>query len=229
MAEAAGLALGAVALVGLFQTAVEFLEYFEDARNLQADRELATTKISLLEVRLKQWGRDLHIHEVGQEWDAWLRMHCLEEGGLIAKCLIGISSILGDASELTNKYGLDKTKRRNWSSVLFHVTRFLYELRRRAPKTKTSPAIESFQKPTSLGSKVTWAVRDKKRFQSLLSELDFLITNLERVSGHLLQQDTPASRLSSESSRTLSTQTHQGKYAHSLLELSDRSKSTGES
>lgn len=111
MTEAAGLALGAVALVSLFQTAVDFLEYSEVARNLKADQELATTKINQLEVRLKQWGRDLRIEEHDQEWDGWLRM---QEGGLITNCLVGISDILGSASELTRKYGppgVDSTKR----------------------------------------------------------------------------------------------------------------------
>lgn len=204
MAEAAGLALGAVALVSLFQTAVDCLEYFEVARNVSKDQELATTKINLLEVRLKQWGRDLRIQDIGEECDGWLRMHCLEEGGLITSCLIGISNILGNASQLTSKYGLDKMKRLSWLTLLSGITRSCTGSRREAPRLKnpykgpcqTRPMIRFAQNTTSLGNKVTWAVKDKKRFESLISELDFLITNLERVSSRLRHQDTVPYRFS---------------------------------
>lgn len=215
MAEAAGLVLGAVALASLFQTAVEFLEYFEVARNSQADRRIATTKINLLEVRLKQWGRDLGIHEVGQECDGWLRerLHYLEEGGIIAECLVGISSILGNASELSKKYGLDKRKRLSWSSLSFRSTRLGQEPRRQASNARACcprafPIINIPRNTASLGSKVTWAVRDKKKFESLILELDFLVTNLERVSDHLRRPSTPSSCFSS--SQTLSLSPDQG-------------------
>jgi hypothetical protein len=44
MAEAAGLVLGAVALVSLFQTTVELLEYVQAAKGLASDGQLADTK-----------------------------------------------------------------------------------------------------------------------------------------------------------------------------------------
>lgn len=213
MAEAAGLALGAVALVSLFQTAVEFLEYFEVAKNLRADHELAMTKINLLEVRLKQWGRDLRIQEVGEECDGWLRMYYLEDGGLITSCLIGISNILGNASQLTSKYGLDQTKRLSWHSFLSDVSQSCTGPYRQASKFKSSykgpcptPSTVRFSRnSTSLGGKITWAIKDKKRFDSLISELDFFITNLERVSKRLRHQDTVPCHLSSPQASSLPT------------------------
>lgn len=207
MAEAAGLALGAVALVSLFQTAVEFLEYFEIAKSLRADQDLATTKINLLEVRLKQWGQEIHIQDVGQEWEGWLRR---QEGGIITNCLIGISNILGNANQLTSKYGLDRTRKPGWLSPFSGLTRSSSDSRRSASKTNTfTPASATIkfsrESSTSVGSRVTWAIKDKKRFESLISELDFLITNLERVSGRLHHQDTSPSSHSSSQARVFPT------------------------
>lgn len=192
MAETAGLALGAVALVSLFQTAVGFLEYFEIARNFRADRDLATTKINLLEVRLRNWGRDLHLDEVGPEKDGWLHMQRLEEGGrnVITSCLIGISNILGNASELSSKYGLgERRKRMSWHGLIAigimrarcrppHRCRLA--CKDKSPK-RAAPQSKASSTSNSLGSKIVWAIKDKRRFEALIIDLDFLITNLERV------------------------------------------------
>lgn len=56
MAEAAGLVLGGVALVGLISTCVEISEYLESAKNRAGDLKLALTKVNLIKQRLDDWG-----------------------------------------------------------------------------------------------------------------------------------------------------------------------------
>lgn len=56
MAEAAGLVLGGVALVGLISTCVEIAEYLESAKNRAGDLKLALTKVNLIKQRLDDWG-----------------------------------------------------------------------------------------------------------------------------------------------------------------------------
>lgn len=177
MAEAAGLALRAVALVSLFQTAVELFEYFEAARSLASDRDLAANKLSLLEERLKQWGDCMHVQHPGEE-DGVLRKHWVEEGGLVTNSLKGISEILGNAAQLRDKYGLHKKRRLTWRSdiPLLHRTNTSRSLLRKP--SKIAPSIRK---------QAAWAIKDKKRSDSLIYDLDFLITNLERVSGRLLK------------------------------------------
>lgn len=181
MAEAAGLALGAVALVSLFQTAVELLEYFEAARSLASDRELTATKLSLLEARLRQWGDDLHVEHPGQE-DGGLRSRWKDEGGLVTKSLKGISEILGDATQLSEKYGLHKKRRLVWHSNIPLLCPILH---------RADTNISLSRKPSNISPSIrrqaVWAIKDKKRFEALISDLDFFITNLEKVSGRLLK------------------------------------------
>lgn len=172
MAEAAGLALGAVALASLFQTCVEFLEYFEVARNFSGDGELVSTKLGLLETRLKNWGYEMKVLDPGREDGGW-HAALEDEGGVITRCLVGINDILGDASKLRNEYGLDKRKRVDWSSCL--------PFRLRPPQQ----AKKSRFSRLSVRKHVVWAVRDKKRFDSLIQDLDFFITNLEKVGSHI--------------------------------------------
>ncbi|KAK2615884.1 hypothetical protein N8I77_002607 [Diaporthe amygdali] len=183
MAEAAGLAIGAVALVSLFQTAIELLEYFEAGRGLASDSELAATKLSLLEARLRQWGDDLQVEYPGQE-DGGLRTRWADEGGLVTRSLEGISEILGNASQLSEKYGLHKKRRLVWHSNI----PLLYPILHRADIPISSPRKSSRISP-SIRRQAVWAIKDKKRFESLISDLDFFITNLEKVSGRLLKLD----------------------------------------
>lgn len=181
MAEAAGLAIGAIALVSLFQSTVELLEYFEAGRSLASDGELANTKLGLLEERLKQWGDDLHVENTGQE-DGGVRERWEDEGGLVTKSLKGISEILGNASQLSEKYGLHKKRRLVWNYNLPSLHPILH----RTDTPISSPRKSSKISP-SIHRQAVWAIKDKKRFESLICDLDFFITNLEKVSDRLLK------------------------------------------
>lgn len=180
MAEATGLALGAVALVSLFQTTVELLEYVQAAKGLASDGQLADTKLGLLEERLRQWGDDLQVEHPGQE-DGWLRQRWDHEGGLVTKSLKGISEILSNASQLSEKYGLHKKRRLIWNSNIPS----LYPILQRTNTFISSSPRKSIS--ASVRKQAVWAIKDKKRFDSLISDLDFFITNLEKVSGRLLK------------------------------------------
>ncbi|KAH8781317.1 prion-inhibition and propagation-domain-containing protein [Diaporthe sp. PMI_573] len=178
MAEAAGLALGVVALASLFQTCVEFLEYFEVARNLPEDGELVSTKLSLLETRLRSCGCELKVLDPRRQDGGW-HGALADEEGVITRCLVGIRDILGDASKLRTKYGLDKRKRLGWT--------FCFPFRLQHPQQAKAGRFSSI---ISLRRHVVWAVRDKKRFDSLIQDLDFFITNLEKVGSHVASLDT---------------------------------------
>lgn len=174
MAEAAGLALGAVALVSLFQTAVECFEYFQLARDLDHDQQLAVTKIRLLETRLREWGDVLQAWHPGQE-DGGLRQRWGEDGRLVARSLNRISDILTSAARLEENYGLYKKRSRPRLGSLFLV--LCYHTR-----SACSSPQKLIRESASVRKQVVWAVRDKKKLDSLIFDLDFLVTNLEKVS-----------------------------------------------
>lgn len=174
MAEAAGLAVGTIALASLFQTCIEVLEYIDDARNIDDDRERGETKLSLLNVRLKQMGEDLHVTNPGLE-DGGLPELWPQEIEAISNGLLGVTQILNNASRLCRKYdlqggGVNPTPSRPKAAWQVHDP-----TQRPAPRRSTYCSLVSFRKRAS------WALRDKKRFNSLLTELDFFVTNLEKV------------------------------------------------
>lgn len=61
MAEAAGLALGGIALAGLVSTCVEIAEYLESAKNRASEFTMALTKVNLIKQRLRDWGAALPV------------------------------------------------------------------------------------------------------------------------------------------------------------------------
>ncbi|KAH6656541.1 prion-inhibition and propagation-domain-containing protein [Truncatella angustata] len=182
MAEAAGLAVGTIALASLFQTCLDILDYIEDARNIKSDRERGDTKLGLLKIRLKQWGDDLQVLYPGRE-DGGLREHWPEESGTISKSLLGITGMLNDASKLSHKYAPYRIKLNSWY-IVWKPSKRIYK-----PDQQEISEKQICQGLTSLTQRTTWAFRDKKRFNSLLAELDFFVTNLEKVTIRVVRFD----------------------------------------
>ncbi|ETS81372.1 hypothetical protein PFICI_06374 [Pestalotiopsis fici W106-1] len=178
MAEAAGLAVGTIALASLFQTCLDFLEYIEDARNTKGDQDRGETKLGLLKIRLRQWGDDLQVSHPGHE-DGGLRKHWPEEGGTISKSLIGIAAILDEAANLNRKYESYNMKESPSSSPDLELDKGSGETQ--VLRRKYCKYLIIFKQRAS------WALKDKKKLHSLLTELDFFITNLEKVTVKLLQ------------------------------------------
>jgi hypothetical protein len=173
--EAAGLAIGGLGLASLFQTCIDFINYFQVARNLVYDHELATTKIGLLEARLRRWGSHMQVLHPGQE-DGCLRERWSEEGDIVARSLKGVAEILGNTSQLTEKYGFYKKRALTWHSLPLFTRRVV---------RKKEPVKHSIQHTISFCKQVSWAIRDKRKFDSFILELDFFVTNLEKVGRRL--------------------------------------------
>lgn len=187
MAEAAGLAIGGIALISLFQSCLDFLDYIESVKDCEYSVNVSITKLSILGKRLDRWGDVLAVNQPVHEDDI-LRKRWLIDSQPIMQGLSHIRSILKAAKVLSERYRLgpsDTTPRlprlatRGLGTTLtecggvtaksakrrLHLWRWKYD---------TSPP----QGP-SLGGKLKWALKDKKRFHSLLLDLDFFITNLE--------------------------------------------------
>ena len=189
MAEAAGLAIGAVSLAGLFTTCVDCLDYIDIARNHGRDYELSMTKLILLKAKLNAWGRSLQVTDEGQE-NIILRDHWREEREYIGKCLVGIKTMFEEADKMESKYGLRPfltdsdtvSLSREQASHAFIQIETIF-------KSKSMRR----QKGVSMLQKTRWAIRDKKKFDLMIAELAFLIDGLtdlsERRQAFKLQQN----------------------------------------
>jgi hypothetical protein len=186
MAEAAGLAFGGIALVTLFQTCVDFLEYFETAKRIGNERQLGDNKMRLLSVRLEQWGGDLHVMHPGEEFGG-LREKWSENEDMIGGSLGSIANILGDITHLTSKYGAYKKAGLSLSDDDSQYSETFCD------KSQAHQSRDLHQSPSrifTIKQRVSWAIRGKKRFDALLTELDFFITNLELVTSRLSNPST---------------------------------------
>ena len=185
MAEAAGLAIGAVGLAGLFTTCVECLDYIDIAQNHGRDYELSMTKFILLKAKLNAWGRSLQVTDEGQE-NINLRDHWREERDNVGRCLVGIKTMFEEADNFESRYGLRplpadpgtiSLSQRQTSNAFVQIEAvFRAKLIRR-------------QKGLSIFQKTRWAIRDKKRFDLMIADLAFLIDGLADLSKRLQALD----------------------------------------
>ncbi|KAL9079203.1 MAG: hypothetical protein Q9157_001912 [Trypethelium eluteriae] len=151
------------------------MEYFELSKSYEYDYELACLKLSLLKARLDTWGRTVDVNNGGQE-DTEVREQWSSEKDVVHKSLQGIAGIFGDAEQLKSKY-----------SVLPRKWRFKASLYRSGP----ARAIQGKPGRRLLGHccnislvrrSTSWAIRDKGKFDILINDLEFFISNLEAVS-----------------------------------------------
>jgi len=179
MAEAAGLALGTVAVASLFRTCLELIDYFELSKSYEYDYEMACLKLSLLQSRLDTCRQTL---QSGAS-DCCQQNHSGNQWGLectvIRRSLQGIADILGSADLLKDKYCLLPRKSRNKLAIV----------KSGQPNSFTEPkgkipylSCRAGVKLSYVRRSTSWAIRDKPKFDILIADLDFFISNLEAVS-----------------------------------------------
>ena len=186
MAEPIGLTLGTVALVSLFSSCVELVNYFELGRSYQYDYSVACLKLSLLRTRLESWGHTLRVRDTEHEAKS-LRRNWLQEQDVVERSLLGIKSIFGDAELLKDKYRLvprtSKTLSRSQEARSKSAL---------AAQDQTSSRYLSKCSRFSLSRQSTkWAIRDKDKFDAFLHDLEFFISNLEHVQSRLKMSQRP--------------------------------------
>ncbi len=178
MAEIAGLAVGVASLGSLFSNCIELAEYISLARNMGADYEASYTKFLILRSRLVASGTQLRgsLENENQARVAtgsgrdWQEAAC--------RILVAIKALLENVKGLESKYGLrsegqgDRVRselQHGHSSALQEVERSLQS------------NIKQRQQSTGLGRKIVWAIRDRKAFDRLISDLTFYVNELENL------------------------------------------------
>ena len=163
-AEAAGLAVGVIALASLFTTCVELMDYVELGKNYPQDYKLTCTKINILHTRLSIWGDTAHILRPGSEQPLLLVPAKREAVGA---SLQSLKDVLSDTDILRRKYNLATNERfpsgANGQACSQRAVSWTLLLRRRT----------------------TWSIRDKARLDKFIEDISFLMSNLEKVTESL--------------------------------------------
>lgn len=135
MAEAAGLAIGTVALIGTFKDCIDVYGMIVAARSLTDDAEALKTKFDVERLLLLQWADRVGLAEP-ENYDRRLDEPDLNDA--IVRVLQSIKWLLSDGKALRDQYGLVDEQVVRRQLVLDH------NLGNRAGSTRSQKFIERF-------------------------------------------------------------------------------------
>lgn len=166
--EIAGLAVGGVSLVGVFNSCVQCFDYIQLGRQFGKSFQRGQLKLDTLRLRLCRWAAAVEASGVSGT---------LEEGRNAEEWLGEIHHILLDAEQISKRF---KPQRGNDLQALQlendgdedggdGILALRQKMRQLSLKR---------QKWSSLGQKASWALHDQKNFNRLLEDLTPLVTSL---------------------------------------------------
>jgi hypothetical protein len=179
MAETVGLVLGVAGIPAVFASCVDCLDYITLERNYGKDFEVSLAKVSILKGRLHGCGESLSMTTASHHLHDTSSLRWKPQGESIRKSLLGLHSCFNDEQKLQSKYGLQP--------VAGNLS-----LATRSSTTTVSPSLaevqSSFnltsalrQNQTPLTKRVRWAIHDKKKFDSLISDALLYVESIETV------------------------------------------------
>ena len=179
MAEAAGLALGVAGVPALLTSCVEFLEYITLERNYGKDFEVSMAKVSILKGRLHGCGESLSITAASHHPRDPASVRWKPQGDTIRKCLVGLHSCFGDEHRLVQSYGLKPISQDSSIAARSSTTTVSPSLTEVQSSFNRNPRLR--QNETPFSKKVRWAIHDKRKFDSLISDALIYIESLESI------------------------------------------------
>ncbi|KAJ6286662.1 prion-inhibition and propagation-domain-containing protein [Bipolaris maydis] len=198
MTEAAGLALGVVAL---WKTCVEVFEVVDSGRSYGMEYELLRVKLEVERIRLVTWGDTIGLDGENSTTRPDTRLQQSNVNETVMRLLGCIQHIFDNSERLQSNYGLrpseDQTQNASVDigvgpGILGAVFRRPYENLRRAARDR--------QRDTKLRKKALWAIHDRRKFQTMIMEIKGFNDNLESLFPGSRLQVAEALRIDVESS-----------------------------
>lgn len=180
--EITGLTIGAMALIGTFKDCIDVFGMIVAARSLTDDADVLRTKLDVEKMLLLQWADRIGLAEP-QKYDQ--RLDDLDLKQTVASVLQCIKKLLSDSNALKDRYGLVDYQEVRHDIVLDD------KLQISASSTRLQQFMERFNKlslhtdrpkrENSIATRLTWVVRDKEKFSSLVGELSYFISQLNAL------------------------------------------------
>lgn len=206
--EAAGLAVGIVALISSVKDCIDVFQYFTVAKSLGHDFEILSTKLDVEKVLLLQWVQRTRLLQPGYD-------RRLDDPGirdLVTQVVSSIMLLLSDTKSLQDKYGVRQARKNEEGSTMLSslgshripaFARNMSKLDHLVQEFKMMDLRISAHKKTSSGLKGRWPIRDKDQFGDLLRELSYFVSRLNSL---VPDTDNSTQRLIEEDVRSLSNQ-----------------------
>ena len=193
MAETVGLVFGGVALVSMLSTFTEIHQYFHDARFYGDDVQLVFTKVNVMKQRLNQWTRSISKETLDEETAKALDAGWPEQRA-IQQCLEAMQRILTNTANICYRYRSKEQREatRPLSPPISNYPSHLYlTLNHRASsndltETQTNGLGNNDGSPKL--KKLLWVFSDKKKIEKLVTDFDFLLNHLEKVTENLRRE-----------------------------------------
>ena len=174
MAEAFGIAAGAVGIAAAFTTCVDCFEYVQFGRHFGRDYQTVLLALSCSRIRLTRWGQAVDIlndPKMGRPDATALQIQTVKD------TLFQILVLFADSAKISQQYKLNATAGEDLSvlssdsmdSAIIALSNNIREL-----------AIKR-QKSSSVLKITQWALYRRSEFKSLMESISSLIDNIEKI------------------------------------------------
>ncbi|KAI4274932.1 MAG: hypothetical protein LQ337_003572 [Flavoplaca oasis] len=171
--EPVSVSIGAVGLVALLTTCVECFEYIDAAKSCGRDLELLTTKFAIEKARLLIWAESVGISSTNTSGNT--KVESSHVRPIVEQILNCIRMLFEDTNALTARYGLKPAEPSGTTQSI------ALPLRLKTSYLRFKSRIDQTQKQTSTMKKTKWAIRDKGKFTSFVTDIHQFINGLEAI------------------------------------------------
>lgn len=177
MAETAGLAIGVVALAGLFNSSIECFEFVQLGRAFEKNFETAQLRLDTCELRLSRWGASVGLDKASEP--AGIGTDAFKSNADIAKAKERLSHIIELFAEAENVSIKFKDRKEPGSAELTICD----------PRSKLEPPMFdlhskmrqlAIERQTKVGfmKRARWALYEEKRLRRLIEDVNDLVDGL---------------------------------------------------
>ncbi|KAG8752104.1 hypothetical protein FRC14_007342 [Serendipita sp. 396] len=182
MAEVAGLVIGAISMVTLWNTCVQAFDTVASGRNYGYDYEVLRVKLEVERIRLLAWGEAVGLASVQKETTdpskaIDTRLNRAEMRDTVLRLLGCIQHVFEDTQALQRKYGLKQESLLGGGGSQIHLalpsseTQQVLALVFKRAYSNLQRSANEYQQSTPLRLKTMWAISDKAKFIHFVAEI----------------------------------------------------------
>ena len=196
--EPVSLTIGAVALASLFSLSIQCFDLIEIGQRTSIDYEISVVKLSIEKRRLMVWGEAVGILRPDHDRDPLLDDPETRE--LVERILSSVYRLFYEAQNLRSKYGLEEISPvQNGPNAIVEGSAVCSLPFKSSPLVQFQTRFSEHRKKVGLVKKTRWAIRDSRKFSTLIQDLKDLLDGLGEITtssksailkGQLIREET---------------------------------------